>query len=52
MYQSNVPVHLIKLHGTWRSSAYQKYLEFSYDQKLTPTVKMHEKINQLVDSSV
>ena len=48
MYQSQVPTHLIKLHGTWRSSAYQKYLEFTYEQKLTPTVKMHQRINQLL----
>ena len=45
MFESSVPLDLIKHHGTWRSNAYQRYLNFNFKQQLIPTQKMNEKIN-------
>ena len=47
MNQCQVPIGLIKLHGTWRSSAYQKYIQYDFHQKLCPTLKMHQGIQEL-----
>lgn len=47
MFESSVPNHLLKAHGTWRSNAYTRYLSFNFKQKCVPTVKMNEKINQM-----
>ena len=47
MFESSVPVNLIKHHGTWRSNAYQRYLSFNHKQQLIPTQYMNEKINSM-----
>ena len=47
MFESSVPNHLLKAHGTWRSNAYTRYLSFNFDQKCIPTKKMHDKINSM-----
>ena len=47
MFQSQVPVSMIKAHGTWRSDCYQRYLSFNNQQKLEPTKKMFSYINSM-----
>ena len=47
MFLSQVPISLLKQHGTWRSQAYTRYISFSHNQKLIPTQKMFAKINDM-----
>ena len=45
MSQSGIDSGLIKSHGTWRSSAYQGYIDFTDSQKLSVTQAMYSTIN-------
>ena len=47
MFESSVPNHLLKAHGTWRSNAYTRYLSFNFKQRCLPTQYMNEKINSM-----
>ena len=47
LFESGCDTHLIKHHGTWKSSAYQRYLTFNHHQRLIPTQKMHDKIKSM-----
>ena len=47
MHESGVDVHLLKHHGTWKSSAYQRYITYNHSQKMIPTQKMYSHINKL-----
>ena len=43
-FRSNVPSELIQLHGDWKSDAYKKYLEFSFEDKLQVALRMRQHI--------
>ena len=47
MFMSQVPTQLLKQHGTWKSEAFNRYIDVSYKQRLIPTQKMFTKINSL-----
>ena len=47
MFESGLDIHLLKHHGTWKSSSYQKYITYNHAQKLLPTQKMYQKIDQM-----
>ena len=47
MSHSGVETDLIKSHGTWRSAAYQRYIDFSLPQKFSVTKFMHYHINNM-----
>ena len=43
-FQSNVPSELKQLHGDWKSDAYEKYLAFSFEDKLQVALRMRQHI--------
>ena len=45
---SGVSNDLIQSHGTWRSSTYQRYIDFSLPQKFSVTRSMHYHINNML----
>ena len=45
MARAQVPHKLIKHHGGWRSSCYERYIQVSHKDKLLPTQKMIQYIN-------
>ena len=47
MSQSNLSPDLIQNHGTWTSSAYKGYIDFTTQQKLSVTQAMYHTINKL-----
>ena len=45
---SGVSNDLIQSHGTWRSSAYQRFIDFSLPQKFSVTPSIHYHINNML----
>ena len=48
LFSLKCPTPLLKSHGTWKSDAYLRYVSLSFEQKLIPTLKFHEKLKSLV----
>ena len=45
LFEQGLEIDLIKLHGTWKSDAYTKYLTFNHAQRLKPSKIMYKHFN-------
>ena len=51
MMQSGCSQQMIKRHGTWKSSCYERYITVNHNDKLQPTQKMVSYINSIYGDS-